>query len=236
VNDFCVPQRCANVSCPSGQKCEEATGTCVDLCAGVNCASPKICIQGQCLDCNSQQLACTGDKLCIAGVCQTDKCKDKQCPEGTYCDDGACKELCIPGKCPDGQRCAAGQCLPDKCFNVPCNADQYCNQNTGECVTNQCITTQCGAGMTCVSQSTTCKPDPCRTIECPSDCWHCGVTSDGIGTCIMNDDCRPVNNQVGQRGGAEGCSCAVEGSGGTASVWLSLLAAVGLVVARRRRR
>ena len=53
---------------------------------------------------------------------------------------------------------------------------------------------------------------PCRTIQCPSDCWHCGVTTDGRGNCFLNDTCGVVNNKVGQRGGGEsGCSCATGG-------------------------
>src|SRR6266545_3454070 len=223
VNDFCVPQRCAGVTCPSTQKCDEATGSCVDLCNGVMCPSPKSCMQGRCLDCNDPELACTGGKICVAGVCQTDKCKSLSCPDGTFCADGGCKDLCVPGKCPAGERCAAGQCLPDKCAQVACNQGEFCNQSSGKCENDRCITTQCGAGMSCVSETDTCKPDPCRTIICPSDCWHCGVTSDGIGTCLLNDDCRPVSNKVGQRGGGEGCACTTAGEGSGQAGWLAAL-------------
>jgi MYXO-CTERM domain-containing protein len=236
MNDFCVPQRCIGVTCPAGQKCEEATGACVDLCSGVTCPSPKTCMQGRCLDCNDPELACTGGKLCIAGVCQTDKCMNVTCPEGTFCSDGACKDLCVPGKCPEGQRCAAGQCLSDACTQIACNQGQFCNQSTGKCETDHCLTTQCGAGMACVSQTSTCKPDPCRTIVCPDQCWHCGLTSDGIGTCLLNDECAPVNNKVGQRGGGEGCACATGGDAGSSTGWLGALFAVAAAFGRRRRR
>jgi MYXO-CTERM domain-containing protein len=236
VNDFCIPQRCAGKTCPSGQKCDEATGSCVELCAGISCNAPKTCVEGRCIDCNDPSLACTGGKLCLAGVCKNDPCQGVTCPDGAYCSDGACKDLCVPGKCPDGQRCAGGQCFPDNCTTTVCPLGQFCNQSTSACETDHCLTTPCGAGLICVSQTNTCTPDPCRTIQCPSDCWHCGVTSDGKGSCFLNDNCGVVNNKVGQRGGgAAGCGCATGGelpAGG----WLGALLALGFAAGRRRRR
>jgi MYXO-CTERM domain-containing protein len=246
-NGFCIPQRCAGVSCPSGERCDENTGACVDLCTGVTCSSPKICIEGRCLDCNDPSLACTGTQLCVGGVCKDDKCLNVTCPSGQFCDDGACKSLCVPNSCPDGQRCVgAGTCMEDKCWNVPCVSGQFCNPTSGRCEQDRCPATQCGGGMTCVSSTNTCINDPCLTMRCPGDCYSCGVTKDGIGTCFIDGDkCKPVNVQVGQRGGA-GCSCAVDGDGtdkgkgSTGAIALFLaLAALGLVrrspsAARRR--
>jgi len=158
------------------------------------------------------------------------------CQSGQYCDAGTCKDLCTPGKCADGERCVAGLCQPDSCWNVPCPMGQFCNPLTQKCETDRCPATQCGAGMACVPQTNTCKPDPCQTIHCPSDCWTCKVTSDGIGTCIVdNDKCQPVNIVVGQKGGGNaGCSCEVGGSSPASP--LALLLGLALVVARRRRR
>jgi MYXO-CTERM domain-containing protein len=90
--------------------------------------------------------------------------------------------------------------------------------------------------MACVSQTNTCKPDPCRTIVCPGECWHCGLTSDGIGTCLLNDECAPVNNKVGQRGGGQGCACAAAGDGSGNPGWLGALFALAAAFGRRRRR
>jgi MYXO-CTERM domain-containing protein len=236
VNDFCVPQRCAGKTCPAGQKCDENTGGCVDLCSGVSCNLPKTCVAGRCIDCNDPALACPSDKICVGGACITDPCKGVSCPAGSYCDQGACKDLCFPGKCPESQRCVAGQCLTDTCANVACLQGQFCSQATGQCETDPCLSTQCGAGMACISQTNSCEDDPCRTIQCPSDCWHCGLTTDGKGTCLLNDNCSPVENKVGQRGGAaSGCSC--ETGGGAGSGWtVTLLLGLALAGARRRRR
>jgi MYXO-CTERM domain-containing protein len=233
VNDFCVPQRCAGVTCPTDYRCDEKTGGCVGLCDGISCDAPKTCVAGRCIDCNSPELACTGDKLCIAGVCKTDPCKGVSCPGNSYCSNGTCIDLCVPGKCPADQRCVAGQCMADNCTTTLCDKGQFCNQTTGSCEIDPCLSTQCGAGMACVSQNNSCKADPCQTIQCPSDCWHCSVTSDGIGTCLLNDSCQPVENKVGQRGGAAGCNC--EAADGSPSA-LGLALLLGLAVAARRRR
>jgi MYXO-CTERM domain-containing protein len=237
VNQFCVPQRCQGVTCPSGERCDENTGSCVDLCSGVSCTNPKICVAGRCIDCNDPQLACTAPQICIAGRCQDDPCLNKTCPSGQYCDDGACKDLCVPGKCGDKERCIAGLCQSDPCWNVACGQGQFCNPLTAKCESDRCPATQCGPGMTCVPQTNTCKPDPCKTIVCPSDCWTCKVSADGIGTCIVdNEKCEPVNILVGQKGGGNsGCACEV-GGGNSAYGPLGLLFAFALVFARRRRR
>jgi len=103
------------------------------------------------------------------------------------------------------------------------------------CETNRCLATQCGPGQTCVSTTDTCETDPCLTIDCPGDCWSCGVTIDGFGTCMLKDSCQPVSINVGQKGGGEaGCSCAV--GSGDASSWTVLLVGLGLLMGRRRRR
>jgi MYXO-CTERM domain-containing protein len=236
VNNFCVPQLCATVSCGPGQRCDESTGRCVDLCMGVNCVAPKICVSGRCLDCNDPSLACSPPETCIAGVCQVDPCMNKHCDTGTYCDNGSCKELCVPSKCGTQERCVAGECQPNPCWNVGCPEGLFCNPTTQKCEVDRCPATQCGAGNTCVSQTNTCKPDPCKTIHCPDDCWTCKVTTDGIGTCVVdNVKCVAVNVIVGQKGGGNsGCGCEV--AGGSSLGPLGLLLALGLLVSRRRRR
>src|SRR4029079_15062 len=113
VSDFCVPQRCASVTCTTGKRCDENTGQCVDLCAGVMCPSPKVCMQGRCLDCTT--LGCDSGQVCVGGVCQIDKCMTVPCTNGSYCSDGTCVDLCVPGKCTADQRCVAGACVEDKC-------------------------------------------------------------------------------------------------------------------------
>jgi MYXO-CTERM domain-containing protein len=234
VDNYCIPQRCANVSCPSGQRCDENSGACVDLCAGVTCVAPATCMEGRCVDCND--LGCATGQLCVAGVCQTDKCLGVACGTGQYCDNGACVDLCEPGKCGSGQSCVAGACAPDPCAGVFCDQGMFCNPGTGQCEPNRCLAIQCGAGNQCVPSTHTCEADPCATIQCPNECWHCGISNDGQGTCLLDDTCQPVETKVGQRGGGSvGCGCEVSG-GSRAGGWLALFLALGLVVRRPRRR
>jgi MYXO-CTERM domain-containing protein len=241
-NNYCIPQRCATVTCPSGQRCDENTGACVDNCSGITCVSPSVCVNGACVDCN--QLGCEAGKLCVGGRCIVDTCAGVTCGSGQYCQNGACVDLCIPGKCAANQTCVAGQCKDDPCANQFCPNGQYCDTASGSCLPNKCLAIQCGAGAQCVPSkatlssdpATACEPDPCATISCPSDCWTCGITTDGAGTCTLKDTCKPVDSKVGQKGGGgSGCSCEVGGGAGR-SGWLAMAFGLVLIAARRRRR
>ena len=235
VSEFCVPQRCANVTCDADEKCDEATGACVSLLPGRHLRVAEGLRAGALPRLQRPSMACTAPEICVGGVCKTDKCQDVSCPTNKYCADGDCVDLCIPGRCGKGERCAAGKCTPDACTDVICPASQFCNPNTGLCETDRCQASQCGPGMSCVAMTNTCVVDPCSTIRCPSDCWHCGITKDGVGTCLLNDSCRPVETQVGQRGGTGGCACDTADSPVSTS-WLSLFifASAGLLARRRR--
>ena len=243
-NNYCIPQRCANVPpCPAGQMCDEATGSCVDDCAGVNCTGPhQTCVDGRCVNCYDADFACQAGQLCLDGLCKPDPCMGVTCSGTQYCSNGACVDLCDATKCLAGQRCVAGNCLPDPCGGMYCPMGQFCNPATVACEPNRCLATQCPTGETCKETAATptatvsCEPDPCATITCPGTCWTCGVTTDGLGTCMLKDSCQSVTTNVGQRGGGEaGCSCAV-GGGTDARGWLGLVLGLGLVVGRRRRR
>ena len=160
-NAFCVPQRCQGKVCPAGERCDESTGMCVDLCAGVCARRRRPASSGRCIDCNDPALACTAPQICVAGRCQDDKCLNKTCPVGKYCDDGACKDLCVPGKCTDQERCVAGRASRTRAGTSPAPTAQFCNPlTTAKCETNRCPATQCGAGMACVPQTNTCIADP----------------------------------------------------------------------------
>ena len=233
-NAYCIPQRCAGVTCTAGQQCDEATGSCVSLCQGVTCSNQyAMCVNGQCIDCNT--LGCPSGQLCLGGQCQQNPCQNITCAAGQYCSAGTCVDLCDPAKCASGQRCVAGNCIADPCNGKFCPTGEFCNPTTAACEQNKCLATQCGPGQTCVSATDTCVTDPCLTINCPSDCWTCGVTVDGKGTCMLKDSCQPISISVGQKGGGEsGCSCTVGGS--DAPSWTVLLVGLGLLLGRRRQR
>jgi hypothetical protein len=237
VGDYCVPQRCAGKTCPTDQRCDENTGSCVDVCVGVVCNSPKICQHGSCVDCYT--LGCPSGQFCNAGVCQTDKCAGVNCGANQYCDTGNCVDLCTANKCASSQRCVAGNCMSNSCATVPCSGGQFCDQTTGQCRIDQCAVTQCGKGQRCIQQTGTCEADPCNTVNCPGPCWTCAVTSDGMASCQVSGDCRELSAQIGIKGGGDGCGCAVGDASSPSSLALTI-AALGLcgtfTTKRRRRR
>jgi len=236
VGDYCVPQRCAGKTCPTDQRCDENTGSCVDVCTGVVCNAPKICQHGQCVDCYT--LGCAAGQMCNAGVCQTDKCAGVNCGANQYCDTGNCVDLCTANKCPSSQRCVAGKCMSDSCATVPCSGGQFCDQTTGQCRIDTCTVTQCGKGQRCIQETGACEADPCNTVNCPGPCWVCAVTSDGMASCQVSGDCREVSAQIGIKGGGDGCGCAVGDSSSPSSLALAVaaLGLCGTFSSKRRRR
>jgi MYXO-CTERM domain-containing protein len=234
VTDVCVPQRCASVTCGPGTHCDETTGQCVDLCAGVVCNAPAVCMQGQCLDCET--LGCDKGQVCFQGSCRAEPCAGVKCGDAQYCADGKCVDLCPPGKCAAGDKCVAGQCVADKCAAVTCLQAEFCDPADGKCKGDTCQARQCGSGQTCVSQTGACEADPCRLMQCPTDCWTCTVSVDGKGACTPNGQCVQIKTKVGEKGG--GCGCALDDEGGRRGTPWSLFV-FGLIAAaagvRRRR-
>jgi len=237
VGDYCIPQRCAGKTCPTDQRCDENTGSCVDLCTGVVCGSPKVCQHGLCVDCYN--FGCAAGQMCNAGVCQTDKCAGVNCGANQYCDNGNCVDLCTAAKCPSSQRCVAGTCMADTCATTPCSGGQFCDQQTGQCRVDTCSVTQCGKGQRCIQETGACEADPCNTVNCPGPCWVCAVTSDGMASCQVSGDCREVSAQIGIKGGGDGCGCAVGGDDANPSAFALFAAILGLggtLTTKRRRR
>ena len=242
-NDICKPQRCLNVTCAAGMKCDNDTGACIGLCEKVSCPKPKFCKAGICLDCNDPGEECAAGQLCIGGVCKVDPCQGKTCGDGQYCSNGDCVDLCSRLDCnPATQRCVAGKCVNDPCVTVACGPSEFCDMATGACKTNSCQVMQCPAGERCVPSTGMCKPDPCATIQCPAPCWLCTTTSDGTGTCQLdqsNPSCELLKTTTGAGGG--GCACAMDGGAAargtnTRSLVLMGFAVVMATTWRRRRR
>ncbi|MFO0755378.1 MAG: DUF4114 domain-containing protein [Byssovorax sp.] len=130
-NGYCVDPACANVNCPSGQKCIAGmckgpcdgvtcphgqvcrVGACVDPCAGLSCDPSQVCVAGACVD-NCSCAGCPMGESCQAdGICLSDPCVGKQCGPGEYCAmDGTCTDACSGAVCPAGEVCQMGQCVP----------------------------------------------------------------------------------------------------------------------------
>jgi len=232
TDSYCVPNRCKNVTCASGQKCDLGSGSCVDLCFKVTCLSGQTCSAGKCLDCsNSADLACQPGQTCVGRQCVTDLCYGVNCSATEYCANGTCVSLTCSPACASNEQCFAGQCRPSLCNAVTCGAAAYCDPATGACMPDLCVGKTCSY---CTKATGECTADLCGNVQCPF-CYACQVDPNGTPSCQpQNDSCEALKVQTGNAGG--GCSCSVdEGPGASGLAGLFAMAAFGLVLRRRRR-
>ena len=234
TDNYCVPNRCKNVTCSTDKKCDLATGSCVDLCYKVTCLSGQTCAAGKCLDCsNSADFACQPGQTCIGRQCVTDKCYGVNCDTAVeYCANGACIPITCSPACGANQRCFAGQCQASLCTGMTCGPGLYCDPQTGNCLPNMCAGKTCAY---CAPATGECTTNPCGNVQCPL-CYACEVDPNGQPSCLpQGDSCDALKVQTGNTGG--GCACSVDDTHGASSAWASLLA-LGLFaqLVRRRRR
>src|SRR5205085_1835063 len=88
--------RCAQVSCPAGQrcardgKCRPASGCDRGCPDGTACT--VWCIPHQVCD----GVVCDTSQSCLRGICVEDPCAGLTCPPPTVCVEGACVDSCDP--------------------------------------------------------------------------------------------------------------------------------------------
>ena len=164
---FCVPERCAQVTCAQGQHCDENTGLCVDLCAGVVCTAPAVCMQGRCLDC--QTLGCDTGQVCYKGSCQADKCAGVKCGDGTYCNDGKCV-----GPVPARQVRHRPELHERRLLGrqvratSPATRTSSATRRTASARPTPARPCSAARARRCVSTTGKCAPDPCILMQCPT--------------------------------------------------------------------
>ncbi len=222
ATNFCIEDVCANVNCqplPDGTatECDQASGACVSVCAGVTCNDGLICFgpTGECEpdNCSTFPERCGEGEHCEAGACVADPCFGVTCTGETYCLAGDCIGSCADVDCPTGERCRLGLCETDPCGG-DCGSGQVCNDSTGTCVADPCDGITCDPGEACDPQSGACSDDPCRDITCPGDGQVCR-----LGTCF---DPAQIDEELVTTGGGGGCST-TGGAGGFALVGLALM-------------
>lgn len=158
--DFCIPSRCAGVTCLPGQVCGPAGcqapcdgavcpvgqvclgGACVDACAGVRCSTNQHCEAGRCVP-NCTCLGCPVPQVCntTTGRCEAPGCEVLECPPSQR-DCSGPRPRCVTSFC-DGVRCPLGQvcsearraCVIDRCFGVSCPSGLVCRD--GACVADR---------------------------------------------------------------------------------------------------
>src|SRR3569623_1888603 len=232
VDTYCVPNRCNDVTCGAGQRCDLDTGSCVDLCYKVTCLSEQTCAGGKCLDCsNSDLLACPKGQLCVGRQCITDTCAGVSCASAEYCSNGACVPLGC-GQCGADEKCIAGTCKPFHCADASCGAGTYCDYATGSCLPDLCATKSCPD---CAPATGECMAHPCATVQCPS-CYACGLPPDGTPFCQQQSTCATGTVALQTAGAGGGCHCGGEAGRPAPDSLLWVAGGVLLLVLTRRPR
>jgi MYXO-CTERM domain-containing protein len=161
------------MSCPSGRECvcgldpENPTECfCVpeteecgeDVCTACERCVSEVCVEIDCPDCQTCQLA--------TGRC-VDDCAGVSCDPGLVCSCGVCE---VPNcyaagfECPAGQQCEDGTCVEDPCYEVSCAPPQFCRD--GACHDPCDQEDVCPTGQVCFDGE--CVEDPCWMVSCPN--------------------------------------------------------------------
>ena len=233
----CLLRVCVDNPCPLGQKCDD-TGGCYDPCASVTCSSGYTCQGGVCQDCYSH--SCPDGQFCQNRQCEPDLCVGVVCAAGQYCAGGICLLSCAGITCPQGQSCRMGQCVVDPCAGVPCAPGTYCDSSDPAqvvCKSNLCSGISCPGGTVCIEASSKCESDPCAVVHCP-DQQSCVVQPDGHSECVIAPGVvTPTTIPAQVKPGSRGLfGCTVGGRENVVEVEAGLLALLGLLLARGRRR
>ena len=223
--NFCVSSNCQGKSCPDGQRCDDATGTCVGGCEGITCPANMECIAGNCIDLCAG-VTCPNTFVCERGAC-IPSCVCLPCTDGTrtFCDtaSGRCIDPACAGKvCESFKTCVAGDCV-DPCASNPCagcealtNGSYTCAGQTG---TGTSTSTDSALGTSTGTSTNTDK------VVGGTD------TGNGTGTGTGANGAGPIT------GGDNGCGCRAAGtSSGQRGALLLALFGLATTALRLRRR
>jgi MYXO-CTERM domain-containing protein len=221
----CVPV-CFEGGCAEGYSCDLDVGACVeDACVGVECDVGQRCHGGECVDaCDG--IVCPHGDVCISGAC-VDPCAAVTCEASQFCREGLCVQRCPCSPCPAGETCNAdGTCSQRGCDIVVCAEGSYCEG--GECH-DSCEGVVCPPGQLCVV-------DAC--VDPPPPEVDAGMSMPDAGPPVMDAGTEPMVDAGGELPppSSDGCGCRVAPQGGPPTWAFGLMAAIGLVLARRRRR
>ncbi|AKF05349.1 hypothetical protein DB32_002498 [Sandaracinus amylolyticus] len=247
-----MPLDCDDANPCTADSCDAATGCANDpVAAGTACADDDLCDGAETCDAagacaTGTPVDCSDDDPCTEDVCTaaTGACTNPPAAAGTSCADedvcdgaetcdasGACADA-TPLDCEDANPCTTNACdAATGCTSEPVAAGVACDDGNG-CTTGDA----CDAEGMCVgTPDDTCDAGP---LDAATD-EDAAVTDDAaVGTDAGRRDGGAADGGGPADGDDDGCDCRAAGArgrrDGTAAI--ALLAAIGLVVAMRRRR
>jgi hypothetical protein len=183
---------CGDQVCPSNQRCDFGTETCVNYAGdGEACELSGECDPSMDLACNYDPDAASGTCVAEGSVAAGEFCaNDSVCAADHYCADD---DTCQPDR-QDGESCGFGECAE----GLVCNYDF--DASMGTCVAEESVaqdefcydSTVCAAGLYCDISEDVCKPadkaageDCVFDLECDGD-LVCNFVG-GAGTCAALD-------------------------------------------------
>jgi MYXO-CTERM domain-containing protein len=239
VNSWCIPNPCAKLTCTATQRCvlsaDKKSASCVEKCEGASCTEHEKCepATGKCVDDSCVTKGCAPGEKCVGYACAPDPCPQGKCPIDQICVDGTCYSSCLNVTCPQGQVCSRGKCIKSDCEGFPCDSGFICKLGSDGkpgCVADPCNTVACPRGQRCADGQ--CVTDPCNTTTCPEG-MVCTVNSLGQADCKLTGGAPTTNMFLASGGG--GCSCNVDSGDSAPGLLGGLLALLALSWLRRRR-
>ncbi len=226
----CVDNNCYATGCPAGQRCVESA--CVgDPCDGVECGAESFCRDGNCVF-SCANVSCPLGEVCLDGQCEANLCGGVICGANQVCVNDECVDpACDSASCPAGQTCIGNQCAESPCNGVTCPQHQICEVRNG---TAQCVADWASEPIADAA------PIPDYGVVdayVPEDMAHGNIDAGRGDASVEGDSGEGTGDatSIGGNGGGGGGGCSCNTSGRPDYSLVFGLAALPLLIRRRRR-
>lgn len=246
LDEDCDGEVDEEASCAEGGVCDD--GKCVPHC---RLSDEFVCLgvrsecdgdSGFCVEPACRGVTCPAGQVCREGACRG-ACDGVVCPVGQTCFLDRCVDACAGLTCASGEVCRGGLCLPgcNQCDGLACEADELCDAASGRCHHRECPAS-CPEGTVCDGPGG-CR-DACEGAVCPRGevcvMGSCRATDVDAGMGATGRDGGVAVQDGGEgstpRAGTASCACRAGGGGDTGRDLTVVMALLGAIAVRRRRR